>query len=140
MATSIDDAFADLVELLADATVTFDGNPVPVDNVAAFVLNPVTPPFIEVLPSVSDDYLTFDDEGLMLGHTVVHGTALVAVPEADNDIVIGQINDLTLQIIAAVNPSPTWWVVRVTRPQGVEVNGQVYPGVAVELAAQVPLI
>lgn len=137
--TSIDEAFQALVGVLAEATVTFGGDVVPVDNVEAFAVNPVTPPFIEVLPSVSNDYLTFDDESLMFGNGVLHGTVLAAVPEADNDVVIGQINDLILQVLAAINPSPLWWVVSVSRPQGVEVAGQVYPGVAIEVAAQIPL-
>ncbi|WGL50643.1 hypothetical protein P5P86_11775 [Nocardioides sp. BP30] len=140
MGTSIDGAFTALVDLLSDATITMADHVLPVDNVSAFVLNPVAPPFIEVLPSIANGYLSFDDEGLNFGNAVLHMTVLVAVPSADNDVVVGQINDLILQIAAAIAPSALFWVVNVASPQGVEAGNQIYPGVAIEVAAQIPLI
>jgi hypothetical protein len=138
--TTIDDAFDQLVSLLADATITlFDSNtPIPVDNVAAFALNPVDPPFIEVRPSVASDYLTFDDEGIFFGNAVLHAAILIAVPAADSDIEAAQVNDLIVQIIQLLMPSPDFAVTS-ARTNPVEVNGQTYAGAIVEVGTQISL-
>lgn len=136
--TTIDTAFADLVTLLQDATITIGGNPVLVGNVAAFALNPVDPPFIEVRPSVANDYLTFDDEGLFFGNGVLHAAIVAAVPAADSDIEAAQVNDLIVQIIQQLMPSPDFAVTS-ARTIPVEVNGQTYAGAIVEVGTQISL-
>lgn len=140
--TVIDDAYAELVALLAEATlkVEVDGTAydVPVDNVAAFAMSPVDPPFLEVGPS-SDDLLTFDDEGITFGGAMLHAQVLMAVPAGDADVQVGQLNDLILQVVAVVNDSDDFMVSRVVRPHRVEVNGQTYLGTTVEVLRNIDL-
>lgn len=140
--TVIDDAYAELVALLAEATlkVEVDGTAydVPVDNVAAFAMSPVDPPFLEVGPS-SDDLLTFDDEGITFGGAMLHAQVLMAVPAGDADVQVTQLNDLILQVVAVVNDSDDFMVSRVVRPGSVEVNGQTYLGTTVEVLRNIDL-
>jgi hypothetical protein len=139
MTPSIDEAVAALVQILTGTTITVDGVAIPLDHISAYAIDPIGPPFIEVMPSVTSDYLSFDDEGLSFGgNAILHLAILATVPDADNDIVVGQINDLIGQVVRVLDPT-SFYVASVSRPGGVDVAGQPHFGVAIEVATEVHL-